>query len=132
MRSTAYRIPQSARQIASRCAIVPRNQAHQSPLSAPFTSVRALSSSSRRSTVLDTISSVAQSVKELVTPEKKGYVEGDKQREEGLRMLMFGKPGSGKVCRISPKAISTQNLSSRSLITLMSNIRDTEEPGPFG
>lgn len=68
----------------------------------PSLPLRTISTSSPRGTVSDSISSVVQRMRELVAQERKGWVEGDQEREKGLRMLMFGKPGSGKV-RCSPR-----------------------------
>ncbi|KAI9638692.1 adenylate kinase [Dioszegia hungarica] len=67
----------------------------------PSLPLRTISTSSPRGTVSDSISSVVQRMRELVAQERKGWVEGDQEREKGLRMLMFGKPGSGKlICRL--------------------------------
>jgi hypothetical protein len=62
--------------------------------------LRVFSSSPPRVTVTESISAVVKRMRELVAQEREGYVEGDVAREKGLRMLMFGKPGSGKVSRL--------------------------------
>lgn len=60
-------------------------------------SVRAFSTTTCRPTVTETIDSIANKFKEAVRHAHSEEYEG--VTEHGLRMLVFGKPGSGKVSR---------------------------------
>lgn len=57
--------------------------------------VRSFSSTSCRPTISETIDSMANKFKEAVRHSHSEEYEGVTER--GLRMLVFGKPGSGKV-----------------------------------
>lgn len=69
----------------------------------------------RREPVTGTLSNIAHKVKEAVKDAATHTEQYEGVQEEGLRMLMFGKPGSGKVRPIHESNLHMPSLRSCSL-----------------